>query len=231
MDVAALMADNEGTDEYAALILLGDLIYPDGDPTLTESVVLEPYAATLDGGTILMPALGNHDIMRGDQDEILTILGRERAWYSQRVGNALVIVLDSNVPDDPEQLTWLDAELAASQDRWIIVAMHHPPYSAGAHGSSRNVREAFTPLFEKYGVDLVLAGHDHDYQRSNPINGVTYVVSGAGAKLRPTGSADFTAESASVYHYVELSIGAESISGTVFGLDGIVDEFTIQQGR
>ncbi len=230
-DVAALMAANESEDEYAALVLLGDLIYPDGDPALTESVVLESYAETLDGGTILMPALGNHDIMRGGQDEILAILGHERAWYSQRVGNALVIILDSNVPDDPDQLAWLEAELAGSRDRWIIAAMHHPPYSAGSHGSSRSVREAFTPLFERYGVDLVLAGHDHDYQRSKPINGVTYVVSGGGAKLRPTGSADFTARSGSEYHYLELEISDEAISGTVFGLAGVIDEFTLQSDR
>ncbi len=231
MDVAALMAANESEDEYAALVLLGDLIYPDGDPALTESVVLEPYAEMLDGGTILMPALGNHDIMRGGQDEILAVLGRESAWYSQRFGNVLVIVLDSNVPDDPDQLAWLEEELAGSRDRWIIAAMHHPPYSAGSHGSSRSVREAFTPLFERYGIDLVLAGHDHDYQRSKPINGVTYIVSGAGAKLRPTGSADFTVMSASEYHYLDLEISDEAISGTAFGLAGVIDEFTLQNDR
>ena len=70
---------------------------------------------------------------------------------------------------------------------WTIVVLHHPPYSAGYQGS--NDRRRATPSrrsFERYGVQLVLSGHDHDYQRSTPINGVTYVVSGA---ARPTPAA------------------------------------------
>ena len=231
MEIAARIAQGDSRDDYAALVLLGDLIYPEGDPSLIDSVLLEPYAETLDGGTVLVPALGNHDIMQGRQDEILARLGRDGSWYAEHAGNALLVILDSNRPNDPDQLAWLESELAASDDRWIIAAMHHPPYSAGAHGSSVDVRAAFVPLFEQYGVDLVLAGHDHDYQRSKPINGVTYVVSGGGAKLRPTGSANFTRVSASMYHYVELKIDDETMAGTVFGLDGVIDEFTIQKGR
>jgi len=74
------------------------------------------------------------------------------------------------------------------------------------HGSSIDVREAFTPLFEKYGVQLDLSGHDHDYQRSKPINGVTYVVSGAAAKLRPANRADFTEVAWSTYHFLDLLV-------------------------
>ena len=230
-DIADRIAAGESDGEYAALLLLGDLIYPDGDPALVDAVVLDPYSETLDGGTVLVPALGNHDVMQRRQDEILQALGRDRAWYSERFGNTLVVTLDSNVPNDPEQLAWLESELVSSQDRWIIAAMHHPPYSAGAHGSSEQVRAAFVPLFEKYGVALVLAGHDHDYQRSKPINGVTYVVSGAGAKLRPTGSEDFTVVSRSVYHFVDLEITDTAITGTVISSDGVIDEFAIQKDR
>jgi hypothetical protein len=49
------------------------------------------------------------------------------------------------------------------------VAMHHPPYLAGMRGSDLEVRDAFSPIFERYGVQVVLAGHDHDYQRSTAI--------------------------------------------------------------
>lgn len=96
-------------------------------------------------------------------------------WYSWRSGPALVVVLDSTRPDDPEQLDWLERTLASTDATWRIVALHHPPYSSGWHGSATDVREAFQPIFERYGVQLVLAGHDHDYQRSVPINGITYV--------------------------------------------------------
>ena len=60
--------------------------------------------------------------------------------------------------------------------------------------------------FELYDVPLVLAGHDHDYQRSKPIDGVTYVVSGGAATLRPSGQEDFTDVSTSTLHYVDLLV-------------------------
>ncbi|MFV1999913.1 MAG: metallophosphoesterase [Acidimicrobiia bacterium] len=228
MDVARRMEIGESNGDYAALVLLGDLIYPNGNLDLVDAVVLDPYSQVLDGGTVLVPALGNHDIQRGSETEILARLGRQNPWYSQRVGSALVVVLDSNRPEDPEQLAWLESELAASQDRWVIAAMHHPPYSAGYHGSSEDVREAFVPLFEKYGVDLVLAGHDHDYQRSIPIADITYVVAGGGgADVRPTGTDSFTEFSESALHYVDLEISDDALRATVIGLDGVIDQFTI----
>jgi len=107
---------------------------------------------------------------------------------------------------------------------WTIATMHHPPFSGGMHGSSIDVREAFTPLFEKYGVQLVLCGHDHDYQRSKSINGVTYVISGAAAKHRPANRADFTEVAWSTYHFVDLVLWSDRLvirainqSGEMFG--------------
>ena len=92
-------------------------------------------------------------------------------------------------PDDPNSYAWLEDARHDARRRWKIVALHHPPYSAGYQGSSNDAREGFAPIFERYGVQLVLSGHDHDYQRSKPINGVTYVVSGAAAGTRRTGEA------------------------------------------
>ena len=54
--------------------------------------------------------------------------------------------------------------------------MHRPPFSSGKHGGHEATLEAFVPLFEEYGVDLVLAGHDHNYERTESIGGVTYIV-------------------------------------------------------
>ncbi len=118
---AAAMDDLENDSEYSALILLGDNVYPSGDPDQLDAAVFDPFAEVLAGGTQLLPVLGNHDVSDGNGD----------------------------------------AHDAA----------------AGYHGSSIDVRNAFSPLFERFGVQLVLAGHDHDYQRS-PVDGVTYVVSG-----------------------------------------------------
>jgi hypothetical protein len=115
-------------------------------------------------------------------------------------------------------------------DTWTIATMHHPAYSAGEHGSSMNVRRAWSPLFEEAGVPLVLAGHDHDYQRSTPQNGITYVISGGGSKLRETGREDFTAVSASILHYVDLLVYEDRLEGRAIDHDGeLIDSFTIRR--
>lgn len=62
---------------------------------------------------------------------------------------------------------------------------HHPLYSSGGrHGSDRALREQLEPIFLKHGVNVVLSGHDHFYERIKPQKGITYFVSGAAAKLR-----------------------------------------------
>jgi hypothetical protein len=74
-------------------------------------------------------------------------------------------------------LTWLAQDLAATDKDWIIAFWHHPPYSWGGHNSDGNeyflseMRERALPLLESYGVDLVLCGHSHSYERSRFLNG------------------------------------------------------------
>lgn len=225
--VAALMENGDSDEEYAALVLLGDLIYPDGDPDLVDEVILQPYADVLDGPTALVPVIGNHDVRLGRDDEIMEALDAPGTWYSERFGPALIVVLDSTRTDNATQREWLEEELAGATAPWIIAAMHHPPYSAGVHGSHKRTRDAFVGFFEEYGVDLVLSGHDHDYQRSEVIEDIVYVVSGAGAKLRPTGKKSFTEVSESVLHFLELEIDEEVISARAISVDGDIDEFSL----
>jgi hypothetical protein len=196
----------EGDVDYRALLLLGDNVYADGDPSRVEADVFAPFAGVLDGDTQVLPVLGNHDVDSGFGPAQAAALGMPGPWYSTDFGDVVIIALDSNRADDPEQLAWLEQTLATASERWKIVIMHHPAYSGGYHGSDLRVRNAFTPLFERYGVQLVLAGHDHDYQRSRPIGGVTYVVSGGAATLRPAHLADFSAAAFSVYHFVDITV-------------------------
>ncbi|MFA9565415.1 MAG: metallophosphoesterase [Acidimicrobiales bacterium] len=191
---------------YDALLLLGDNVYPDGDPDQLDRAVFEPFAGVLDDDTQLLAVLGNHDVEDGNGDEHAAAIGMPARWYATEIGDVLILALDSTRPDDPDQLVWLEETLAASDATWTIATMHHPPYSSGYHGSNLGVRDAFAPLFETYGVQLVLAGHDHDYQRSQTIDGVTYMVSGAAAKTRSTSRADFTEAAWSTYHFVDLAV-------------------------
>jgi 3',5'-cyclic AMP phosphodiesterase CpdA len=229
---AQRMATESQQIPYDALVLLGDLIYEEGDAALVDNRITQPFADLVDDGATLIPVLGNHDYDSGEQQQILVALGRERSWYTQRIGPVRVVVLDSNLVDDPDQTRWLQLTLARPQPSatWTVVVMHHPAYSAGYHGSTASVQQAWSPLFAEYEVPLVLAGHDHDYQRSVLIDGVTYVVSGAGAKSRPTGQEDFTAVSASTLHFLDLLFYHDRVVGRAIDQSGLlVDTFTISR--
>jgi 3',5'-cyclic AMP phosphodiesterase CpdA len=227
---ARRMAAESRNVPYDALVLLGDLVYEDGEARLTDSRVTKPFAPVLDSGAQLLPVLGNHDYRSGEQQQILATLGRQDPWYSQRIGPVRVLVLDSNRVDDPEQNRWLRRTLAEPQPAgtWTLAAMHHPAYSAGYHGSDLQVRDAWGPLFAQAGVRLALAGHDHDYQRSSPQQGVTYVVSGAAARLRDAGSRDFTVVSDATLHYLDLLVYDDRVVGRAIDQSGtLVDLFTL----
>ena len=86
---------------------------------------------------------------------------------------------------DPEQLAWLEQALSRSRARWRIVYGHHPLYSTGKrHGGDAGLRQKLESLLTGEGVQVVLAGHDHIYQRFHPQGGVVYFVCGSSGKLR-----------------------------------------------
>jgi Calcineurin-like phosphoesterase len=213
---------------FDALLLVGDIVYPDGDPELLQAVVDEPFAEVLDQGTDLLAILGNHDVMSDQGDLLLSELGMPGRYWSRTYGDVLIVGLDSTEIDDPEQQAFLERTLAETTATWKVVALHHPPYSAGYHGSSIDAREIFSPIFERYGVQLVLSGHDHDYQRSKVIDGVTYIVSGAGSGTRRTGEASFTEVAYSFLHYTDIAVFEDRMVLRAVGQDGLVaDEVTI----
>ena len=220
------MAGILGDHPFDVLLLLGDCAYPSGDPDLLPDTVFGPFEAVLDAGADLLAILGNHDVSTAA--ELVEALGMPGRWWAEELGDVLIVGLDSTQVDDPQQAAWLSATLRDSTATWKIVAVHHPPYSAGYQGSNDAVRETFVPLFERYGVQLVLSGHDHDYQRSKVINGVTYVVTGAAATTRRTGDASFTEESFSWHSWVEIGVYPDRLVGRVLNQDDrIADEWVL----
>jgi hypothetical protein len=146
-----------------------------------------PYVGTFGPGASVnrfFPALGNHDWSTRSLPylDYFQLPGNER-YYDVVWGNVHLFVLDSDErePDgitaDSKQAAWLRQRLAASSSRWKIVAMHHPPYSSGSHGSSTELRWPY----EAWGASLVLAGHDHHYERVE-VGRVPYIVNGLGGK-------------------------------------------------
>jgi 3',5'-cyclic AMP phosphodiesterase CpdA len=223
------MAELGRSDPFDVLLLLGDNVYPSGDPKQLPETVWRPFAEVLRSADLLA-IVGNHDAPHSEaQMEALGMPGR---WWSRQIGDTLIVGLDTNEPDNAKQRAFLERTLASSDARWKIVALHHPPYSAGYQGSSQDARAIFSPIFEKYDVDLVLSGHDHDYQRSKKIRGVTYVVSGAAAGTRRTGTADFTAASFSWHHFVDLAIFPDRLVGRAVNQDRrVADSFVLRAPR
>ena len=175
------------------VITVGDNNYDHGQAsTIDENVgqyyhaFISPYLGNLGQGADenrFFPTLGNHDWRAPGARpylEYFTLPGNER-YYELVWGPLHLFALDSD-PHEPDgnyddswQATWLRERLAASTSPWQIVYMHHPPYSSGDHGSSEFMQWPFAD----WGVDVVLAGHDHHYERIER-DGIVYFVNGLG---------------------------------------------------
>ncbi len=167
---------------FPIVALLGDNIYEEGDiNNLAHDYFEVPYAPLIAAHVRFWPAMGNHDIKEnhiGDQIRYFHLPG---PYYTVRKGPIEFFFINTNkyAIDVPQQV-WLAQKLASSDAQWKIVLGHHPMYSSGGHGDTTWVREKLQPLMEKYSVDLYLSGHDHDYERFEPVRGVHYTVSGGG---------------------------------------------------
>jgi 3',5'-cyclic AMP phosphodiesterase CpdA len=105
-------------------------------------------------------------------------------FYSFRKKDVQFFALVSNYMDKDQQ-RWLEDELQKSNAKWKIPFFHHPIYSSGGrHGSEVDLRSIIEPLFVKYGVSVVFAGHEHFYERLKPQKGIYYFTAGGSAKLR-----------------------------------------------
>jgi acid phosphatase type 7 len=213
-----------GSDQYALLeqmftvpmdfmIHTGDLAYDSGSIGQIEDNVFGVYA-DLFKNLPFFPAAGNHDYatMRGAPFRaVFNLPGSTEKWYSYEWGRAHFAALDTE-SDYATQAAWLDQDLAATTLPWKIVYMHRPPYSSGTHGSDTALRAKLAPVLEKHHVQLVLAGHDHDYERMKPQNGVAYVVTGGGGVgTRAVGESGFTAISNDVIHFVYVEVFADQL--------------------
>lgn len=206
----------------------------------------------------MFPSLGNHDSRsstgHGFANLETFVLPRNGAsgaypdhaerYYSFDYGPVHFVALDTELAfDDParraEQLAWLEADLAATAQPWKVVYFHRTPYTAGTHhGSDLDVRAAFSPVFEEHGVQLVLAAHEHLYERTHPVpfdrpagERVVYVTTGGGgAPVYPGASADWTAHIASAHHYVRAEATACVLTLEAVGLDGSAfDDVTLDR--
>lgn len=169
---------------FQIVLMLGDNMYGSERPQDFASKFEKPYKPLLDAGVKFYAALGNHDDREQRFYKLFNMNGELYYTFKAPKQDVRFFVLESSYMDQ-KQLDWLERELRSSTDHWKIVYMHHPLYSSGeAHGSSASLREVLEPLFIKYNVSVVFAGHEHFYERIKPQNGVAYFTNGGAAKLR-----------------------------------------------
>jgi len=199
---------------YDLIIHTGDIAYDEGTIGQFEDNVFGVYAE-LFRNLPFFPAAGNHEYKTLQGAPFRSVFaipgGNGEKWYSYDWGKVHFAALDTEASYST-QAAWLDHDLATSQQPWKIIYLHRPPYSSGSHGSDGALREALAPVLQKHGVQLVLAGHDHDYERMKPQQGVAYVVTGGGGKgTREVGSSSFTAFSEAVIHFVYVEVDADEL--------------------
>jgi DNA repair exonuclease SbcCD nuclease subunit len=218
---------------FTFALMLGDNMYGSERPTDFVTKFERPYKELLDAGVKFYAALGNHDDPNQRFYKHFNMNGERYYSFKSPEGSARFFALDSNYVDK-KQLDWLEKELAASDSEWKIAFFHHPLYSSGEkHGADEALREQLEPLFVKYGVSLVLAGHEHFYERIKPQKGITHFVAGSAAKLRRgnIGSSEITAKGYDQgYAFVLMEIDGNSLQfQTLTEAGKIIDQGTVQR--
>jgi len=176
------------------VLMLGDNAYNDGTDAQYQAAVFDTYPEIL-RQLPLWSALGNHDGHSADSAsqsgpyydifnlpafaEIGGLSSGTEAYYSFDYANIHFVCLDSydtNRAVGGTMMTWLENDLALNTQPWVIAFWHHPPYTKGSHNSDTegqliDMRQNALPILEDMGVDLVLSGHSHSYERSYLLDG------------------------------------------------------------
>lgn len=236
------------TEQPNFVIHVGDIAYQDGTFGQFTANYFD-YYATLMRRSCFFAAPGNHEYQTPGAAPYLALHSPPTAtvpladldrYYSFDWADAHFIALDSNLLDNAyaaagaRMLDWLENDLATSRALWRVVYFHHIPYPVSQHIDDplcTAARERVVPILEKYGVQLVLTGHEHNYERSVPMRsgaavapatrGTIYITTGGGgATLHPVRPRDYYVKQGSVYHYLRVDADASQMTVRAIGADG-----------
>jgi hypothetical protein len=183
-ELGEVMARVRAQFPFTLMLTVGDNLYGGNGPRDFLNKFEKPYKALLDGGVKFYASLGNHDSRQQSNYEPFNMGGRTYYTFKAPKESVRFFALETSYLD-PQQLQWLERELDSSGDDWKIPYFHHPLYSSGGrHGSDLPKRRVLEPLFVKYGVSVVFAGHDHVYERVKPQQGIVHFVVGSSGQLR-----------------------------------------------
>lgn len=223
--IADVMNDYYRQHPFELVLMAGDNIYENGDIRRVGATFSRPYHYLRRQNVPFYAVLGNHDIRTNNGIDQINFSGfnMQGRYYTFSKGMVQFFALDTNPNADwSTQLDWLEKNLADSTATWKIVFGHHTLYSSGIHGSNLELITTLSPLFARYGVRLYVNGHDHNYERTKPIEGTTYLTCGAGAKTRPVFSSDWTARSAARLSFATIDVYPERLEIQGIGKNGKV---------
>ncbi|HKQ38838.1 MAG TPA: metallophosphoesterase, partial [Verrucomicrobiae bacterium] len=213
-------------------LLLGDNAYNNGADAEYQTTIFDMFGPTL-AQTVLWSCMGNHETYTQDMPyfrifnfptngEVGGVPSGSESYYSWNYGNVHFVCLESTIADRTPtgpMVTWLRADLAANTKQWLIAYFHAPPYSKGSHDSDEpieiemiDMRQNVLPVLQDYGVDLILSGNSHGYERSMMVDGhygtsdtflPEYIIQGGSGQPDDTGA------------YVKPNLGVVPHSGTV----------------
>ncbi|WP_066756222.1 metallophosphoesterase [Crocinitomix algicola] len=245
-NVAGAMAKNANGNSINFIVSVGDNFYPNGVRSVRDKQWITTFENVYNHPSLQVnwyTALGNHDYM-GKAKAQLKYNERNERWktteryfsFTQIIpgstDSVLFVVIDTNPYDKSlnrftsglwlqnknAQLEWFEETLAASTVKWKIVIGHHPLYTTGfRRGKMAPIRNIFYPYFEKYGVDVYLAGHDHDLQYQKPEGKTHYFVSGGGSEFRGvTRDSTITKFAAASLGFMRLNLKEDSLNVRFF---------------
>ena len=221
-EVARQMVAWRARFPFEFVLMLGDNIYGGSTARDYETKFEQPYKPLLDAGVAFYAAIGNHD--DPSQIHYANFNMEGRRYYTFRKSEQRLaglagagvrfFALDSRSLD-PTQLEWLRDELAQSGTAWKIVFFHHPIYTSGRYrAGARSLRLALEPILVAGDVDVVLAGHEHVYERVRPQHGISYFTSGGAGSLRRGDIAPSTIKARGFdedYHFMLMEVSGNEL--------------------
>ena len=222
-------------------LMLGDNAYTTGTDAQYQNAVFDMYGGLL-AQNVLWPTRGNHDALHGspavDYYDIFSLpksgecgglpSGTE-AYYAFDYANIHFVCLDSQASSRARSgpmMRWLESDLAATAQPWIVAYWHHPPYSKGSHdsddahdsgGRMRDMRQVALGILDSAGVDLVLTGHSHAYERSVLLRGHYGVSTTLTAEMK-VDAGDGRPDGDGAYH--KPTPGKAPLEGAVYAVAG-----------
>jgi 3',5'-cyclic AMP phosphodiesterase CpdA len=214
------LAKRIAASTFDFMLFLGDIAYEDGSAAQLQNNFFAVYRDFL-RYTPAYPTLGNHDRQTRLGRPYLEafVLPEPERYYAFDWGDVHFVAIDTT-ERDAKQLAWLEQDLANNKLPWVIVFGHHPMYTNSMRGPQLWIRRSFANILTRHHVDLVLTGHEHQYERFR-IAEVNYVVSGGGGgQLTRFFGRSRALKQATAHHFLSFEVTARTLEMKAIDIAG-----------